>query len=58
MAALSQSDTRTRSQERLAICRQCPFLFKPTMTCKKCGCFMRIKTLLPEGAVSCPEGKW
>lgn len=54
----SASATRSRSQARLDICRQCEFLFKPTMTCKKCGCFMRIKTLLPEGTVHCPEGKW
>jgi Family of unknown function (DUF6171) len=56
VAALSLSDTRSRSEERLAICRACPFLFKPTMTCKKCGCFMRAKTLLNH--VECPEGKW
>ncbi len=30
--------------ERLAICESCPFLFKPTFTCRKCMCFMKIKS--------------
>ena len=42
--------------ERLNICRSCEFLFKPTMTCKKCGCFMRIKASI--GVMSCPVKKW
>lgn len=41
---------------RYAICKECPFLYKPTDTCKKCGCFMKIKTHMPQ--VSCPAGKW
>lgn len=41
---------------RLKICRECPSLFKPTMQCKECGCFMRIKTRLK--SASCPIGKW
>lgn len=41
---------------RLQICRECPRLFKPTMQCKECGCFMRIKTRLK--SASCPIGKW
>lgn len=41
---------------RYAICKECPFLYKPTDTCKKCGCFMKIKTHMPQ--VSCPIGKW
>jgi hypothetical protein len=43
-------------KERLEICRQCPRLFKPTMQCKECGCFMRIKTRLK--SASCPINKW
>jgi len=54
--ALSSHAMRSRSQERLAICAGCPFLFTPTMTCKRCGCFLRIKTLIPNQ--TCPEGKW
>ena len=43
-------------ESRYAICQECPFLYKPTDTCKKCGCFMKIKTFMPKQ--SCPIGKW
>ena len=43
-------------KERLDICRQCDDYFKPTGTCKKCGCFMRVKTTL--SFTECPIGKW
>ena len=43
-------------KERLDICRQCEHYFKPTGTCKKCGCFMRVKTTL--SFTECPIGKW
>ena len=43
-------------KERLEICKACPELIKLTSTCKKCGCFMAIKTKI-QGAV-CPLGKW
>lgn len=42
--------------ERLDICRSCPKLFKPTRTCKMCGCFMGIKTWAAEAV--CPIGLW
>jgi len=42
--------------ERLDICKQCPMLFKPTMSCKRCGCFMKIKAKI--GRMSCPDKKW
>ncbi len=42
--------------KRLDVCRSCEHLFKPTMTCKKCGCFMRIKASI--AIMSCPENKW
>lgn len=41
---------------RLDICNSCEFLNKKTIRCKKCGCFMKLKTTL-QGAM-CPEGKW
>ncbi len=41
---------------RLAICRDCPLLFKPTWTCKSCGCFMKVKARLD--FAECPEGHW
>lgn len=42
--------------ERFDICKECDRLFKPTRTCKECGCFMAMKTWL-KGAY-CPLGKW
>ena len=41
---------------RLDICRLCEFYFKPTGTCKKCGCFMKIKASI--GIMRCPINKW
>jgi len=41
---------------RLNICLNCPELIKFTKQCKKCGCFMSVKTKLKES--SCPLGKW
>ena len=42
--------------ERLAICKACPELIKLTTQCKKCGCFMKLKTTLQDA--TCPIGKW
>ena len=44
------------SMSRLEICQTCECFRPKTQTCKKCGCFMKLKTTL-EGAV-CPIGKW
>jgi len=41
---------------RIETCKSCEYLIKITNTCKKCGCFMSLKTKL-ENAV-CPIGKW
>jgi len=41
---------------RYNICQECPHLYKPTDTCKKCGCFMKVKTWMPKQ--SCPIKKW
>ena len=41
---------------RLNICKNCEHLFKPTRTCKKCGCFMAVKTWLK--MAYCPEHYW
>ena len=43
-------------KERYDICQACPELIKLTSQCKKCGCFMKLKTTLKEAA--CPIGKW
>jgi hypothetical protein len=42
--------------ERMGICNSCPELFKLTTQCKKCGCFMNLKTKLK--LAQCPLGKW
>ena len=42
--------------KRMAICEECPELIELTKQCKKCGCFMLLKTKL-ENAV-CPLNKW
>lgn len=43
-------------EERLAICNTCPALNKRIMKCKKCGCYMRLKSTLQ--LAKCPIGKW
>lgn len=42
--------------DRMKICLQCEHFLKITKQCKKCGCFMIIKTRLPNA--TCPIGKW
>ena len=39
---------------RLSICKECPFF--TGARCKKCGCFMNLKTTLLEA--KCPVDKW
>ena len=41
---------------RYSVCKSCDKLYKPTDTCKVCGCFMRVKTWMPNQ--SCPIGNW
>ena len=48
-------DSETRNT-RLKICESCEFLFKPTSTCKKCGCYMPAKTWIR--FEECPIKKW
>tara|TARA_Y100001951_G_C11295101_1_gene275002 strand:- start:3426 stop:3629 length:204 start_codon:yes stop_codon:yes gene_type:complete len=43
-------------EERIAICESCEFYIKSTTNCKKCACFMKLKTKF-EG-MSCPIEKW
>lgn len=47
---------KSLSNERYNICLTCPELIKLTRQCKKCGCFMAVKTKLQEA--KCPLGKW
>lgn len=53
MMELAEDDEK---KKRLKICAGCPRLFKPTYTCKECGCFMRVKTTLK--TAKCPLKKW
>jgi hypothetical protein len=41
---------------RMYICTGCKHLNQITKTCKECGCFMPLKTKLPNAY--CPVGKW
>jgi len=41
---------------RTDICNSCDFLFKPTGTCKKCGCFIAAKAAIADA--NCPINKW
>jgi hypothetical protein len=41
---------------RLEICKTCVFYRPKTNQCKKCGCFMKLKTQLEHA--KCPMGKW
>lgn len=56
---LLDSDNYTSEEIRGArykTCLGCERLFKPTRTCKECGCFMSLKTWLKHA--ECPLGKW
>jgi hypothetical protein len=45
-----------KAQERLSICKECPFFFGATRQCTKCGCFMPEKVKLSNAF--CPIHKW
>jgi hypothetical protein len=45
----------SRSEQRMAICRQCPDLMALNM-CRYCKCFMNVKTRIY--SAKCPVGKW
>lgn len=44
------------SLSRLEICKGCEFYKAKSNQCKKCGCFMKLKTTLEHA--KCPIGKW
>lgn len=44
------------AQKRMEVCSTCEHLIQLTKQCKKCGCFMPMKTKLEEA--TCPVGKW
>jgi len=43
-------------QERIALCRECVYYFKPTGNCKVCLCFMKVKARI--GVMECPQKYW
>lgn len=43
-------------EHRLSTCMSCEHLFHPTNQCKKCGCFVKVKTKL--AMFECPLKKW
>lgn len=51
-----QKADREQVEARLAICNTCPWFAKNLQRCRKCGCFMRLKTTLIQA--KCPEGHW
>lgn len=48
--------TEEIKDKRLEICRSCEFFVSFTQQCKKCGCIMPAKALLPNSY--CPVHKW
>lgn len=47
---------RVTRDARFATCKGCERLFKPTASCRECGCFMALKTWLKDA--TCPLGRW
>ena len=43
-------------KSRLEICKACEYFRPKTETCRKCGCFMKLKTTLVNA--KCPIDKW
>lgn len=41
---------------RYDLCKGCEHFISPTTQCTKCGCIMKVKTLLKNA--ECPIGKW
>ena len=42
--------------DRIAICKECIYYFKPTVSCKRCMCFMKIKARI--APMECPQKYW
>lgn len=47
---------RALIESRLEICNSCEWFHKRLAKCRKCGCFMKLKSTLKQA--SCPIGKW
>ena len=51
-----EDNNKKEAVEKMKICLQCEEFIKLTRQCKKCGCFMPLKVMLP--GMKCPIGKW
>lgn len=54
--ALAEKVSPEVRESRYNICLSCEKLYAPTKTCRLCGCFMNIKTWMPNQ--NCPVNKW
>jgi NAD-dependent dihydropyrimidine dehydrogenase PreA subunit len=43
-------------QDRIKICKECVYYFKPSGQCKRCLCFMKIKARI--STQECPQKYW
>jgi len=48
--------TSSQQAERLSICVQCEHFASEKAVCKKCGCFLQLKTQFAN--MRCPIDKW
>jgi len=53
---MTKNADKELSDSRLNLCLACPELINLTKQCKKCGCFMLLKTKIE--SAKCPIGKW
>lgn len=51
-----QKTTPEVQAKRWEICQSCEFLYRVTNSCRKCGCFMEVKTWM--ATQRCPIKKW
>lgn len=52
----SKRSDRELIESRLEVCNSCEWFNKRLAKCKKCGCFMKLKSTLQNA--KCPVGKW
>ncbi len=52
----TEKTTNDVQSERISACISCEHFIKMTHQCKKCGCFMDLKTWIKKS--KCPIGKW
>jgi len=53
---MQNNQENRQAVDRMKLCLQCEYFFKPTRQCKKCGCFMPLKVRLANQ--KCPVEKW